>query len=117
MGTQYNMLSSLHDCQKAIYEWTVITPVASTARRREIIRIANSHSFWWQLKELVKILKPLHITQKESEARNSSIMEVTERWQDLHEGLRTLASQIYFLRMIPCPIWMAQVGKVGYYVN
>ena len=78
-GTQYNMLSSLHDCQEAVCEWTLITPAASTARGREIIRTANSHSFWWQLKELIKILKPLHVAQKESEARNSSIMEVTQR--------------------------------------
>ena len=92
-GTQYNMLSSLHDCQEAVCEWTLITPAASTARGREIIRIANSHSFWWQLKELIKIFKPLHVAQKESEARNLSIMEVTQRWLDLHESLRTLASQ------------------------
>ncbi|KAJ6041452.1 uncharacterized protein N7446_010660 [Penicillium canescens] len=92
-GTQYNMLSSLHDCQEAICKWTLATPAASTTRGREIVRTANSHSFWWQLKELIKILKPLHIAQKESEARNSSIMEVTQRWLYLHESLRTLASQ------------------------
>ena len=44
-GTQYNMLSSLHDCQEAICEWTLATPAASTIRGREIVRTANSHSF------------------------------------------------------------------------
>ena len=92
-GTQYDMLVSLHGCQEAIYEWTLITPTASTTKGREIIRTANSHSFWWELKELIKILKPLHMAQKESEAQNSSIMEVTQRWLDLHESLRMLASQ------------------------
>lgn len=51
---------------------------------------------WWELKELIKILKPLHIAQKESEAQNSSMMEVTERWLALHESLQTLSSQTSF---------------------
>jgi hypothetical protein len=64
-GTQYNMLTSLSDSQEAILEWALTSRKAPTsATGREVVKTANSHAFWWELKELIKILKPLHIAQK-----------------------------------------------------
>jgi hypothetical protein len=90
------MLTSLFESQEAIYEWALITPTSSAIKAREVVKTAKSHAFWWELKELIKILKPLHIAQKESKAQNSSIIEVTEQWLALHESLQMLSSQTSF---------------------
>jgi hypothetical protein len=55
--------------RKHICEWALVTPAASTIRGWEIVRTANSLSFRWQLEKLIKILKPLHIAQKEAAGR------------------------------------------------
>ena len=87
-GSQYSMLFSLKQSQKAIIEWTTTTK-AESSPAIEIIGSIHSLPFWWQLSELLNILKRLHPALKESEAQNSTVMEVTQRWLYLEAEFRT----------------------------
>jgi hypothetical protein len=123
------MLTSLFDSQEAILEWALNSTTALTSvKGREVIKTITSHTFWWELKELIKILKPLHIARKESEAQNSSIMEVAQRWLALYESFQILATQTSFkddfIFYLEGSSWQSRILRqleplhwVAYYLN
>lgn len=82
------MLSALQNSQGAIIAWAGDMGKASK-RAADVVEPFMSLQHWWQLGELLTILKPIHIAQKQSEAQNSTMMEVTERWSSIGDSIRS----------------------------
>ena len=85
------MLLSLMRSEEAIIEWSKNTG----ARATNAVETLRAPSFWWQLRELLAVIKPLHVAQRESEARNASVMDVCEQWIGLQTELRSLSTSTF----------------------
>lgn len=63
-------------------------------------KIILHKDFWQRLEDLCDIFEPLHIMQKASEAANANIMEVAERWLELHKIMPRKAAYTEFFAEI-----------------
>jgi Protein of unknown function (DUF 659)/hAT family C-terminal dimerisation region len=76
-GTQYNMLSSVMRSKDALRDFADDHRAGCTPNIKDTLQSSN---FWSQLDDLIRLLKPVHEFQVESEGSSSHMGLVYARW-------------------------------------
>jgi hypothetical protein len=85
-GTQVTSLQSVDTNERALHSYIQRADVQKESPSHEkVIAVVNNAVFWYRLRDLLRILKPIHDVQKLSESDRSSLGGMAERWKKILE--------------------------------